>query len=214
MPGPFVIGVTGRIACGKTSVMRILADLGASTFDADTVYHQLIAPMSPLWHALRHRFGDDILADDDHIDRSALASIVFADPKSLADLDEMTHPAVTSELRRLVSLMDAGVVAVDAVKLVESGFDRDCDRVWVVTCGRTQQIDRLVARNNLSVAAAALRVDAQPGFDQVIARADLVIDNSGDPGQTSATVHRAWTELFPDLAHAATHGTMDHDRTR
>lgn len=196
MGHPFVIGVTGGIACGKSTVMRRLADLGADTLDADAVYHDLIGPGSDLWEALRRRFGSAIIGVDGGIDRAALAGIVFADPDVLVDLDRITHPVVTAELRRRVATSDTPVVAVDAVKLIESGFDRDCDRVWVVTCERPQQIARLSKRNRLEPAEAARRVDAQSPIAPLLARADLVIDNSGEIEQTRAIVTTAWNHLF------------------
>lgn len=197
MGRPLVIGVTGGIACGKSTVMRRLADLGADTLDADAVYHELIGPGSNLWEVLRHRFGPAIIGVDGAIDRAALAGIVFADQDALANLDRITHPVVTAELRRRVATSDTPVVAVDAVKLVESGFDRDCDRVWVVTCERRQQIARLSERNRLEPAEAARRVDAQAPIAPLLARADLVIDNSGEIEQTRDTVTTAWNHLFP-----------------
>lgn len=198
MAPPFVIGVTGGIACGKSTVMRALADLGAETIDADAVYHELIAPRSPLWRALRDQFGDGIIANDATIDRPALAGIVFANADALADLDRITHPVVTAEIRQRLAVADSPVVAIDAVKLVESGLDQDCGRVWVVTCDRSQQIARLVVRNNLALAEATRRVDAQASQHAARARADLVIDNSNDRHETVSTVREAWNDLFPN----------------
>lgn len=192
-----MIGVTGGIACGKSTVMRELADLGATVIDADIVYHDLIVPETPLWHALVDRFGEEIVGDDDRIDRAALGAIVFADPSALADLDRMTHPAVTSELERRIASAITPVVAVDAVKLVESGFDAACDRVWVVTCERAQQIDRLMARSGLTRSAAERRVDAQAPVEPLLHRADLVLDNSKQPDDTRAAVRAAWSTLEP-----------------
>ena len=192
---PFVIGLTGNIACGKSTVLRLLAGLGAETIDADAVYHELIAPEAPLWRALRDRFGDSIVAPDGSIDRRALGGIVFADPAALADLDALTHPAVVAEIRRRIAMSESAVVAVDAVKLIESGLDATCDRVWIVTCGREQQIARLMARNGWSREEAERRVDAQPPLTPKLARADLVIDNRGAPEETRCQVEPAWDAL-------------------
>src|SRR3954453_20639545 len=126
---PFVIGVTGRIACGKSSVLAQLGEKGAETIDADRVYHELIRPNMPLWHALREQFGRDIVGNDDEIDRRALGSIVFSDTNALRRLDEITHPAITEELIRRIAGTSADVIAVDAVKLVESGMDKYCDAI-------------------------------------------------------------------------------------
>jgi len=212
---PFVVGVTGRIACGKSTVLRALAELGAATFDADAVYHDLIAPGAPLWRSLRDRFGAGIVDADGAIDRRALGEIVFADPGALADLDRLTHPAVIAELRRRIAATDAAVVAVDAVKLVESGFDRDCDEVWVVVCPPEQQIARLMARNRLSLEEAERRVAAQPSAARMLARADLVINNGGSPERTAQQVRQAWNRLSPLVRAGTGHArgnAIDHDR--
>ena len=195
MSRPAVVGVTGNIACGKSTVLRLLSELGAVPIDADAVYHDLIVPGAPLWHELRDRFGDGILAQDGRIDRRALGAIVFADSEALADLDRLTHPAVNAEIRRRIARLASPVVAVDAVKLIESGFDADCDRVWLVTCDPAQQVDRLIKRNGLSREQALLRVNAQPPIDAKRERADLVIDNSGSPEATADQVRAAWREL-------------------
>lgn len=189
---PFVLGVTGNIACGKSLVLSSLANLGAETIDADTVYHSLIAPHAPLWRALRDRFGPDIVALNGSIDRHALGRIVFSNPSALADLDALTHPAVVAAIRAQITVSDAPVVAIDAVKLIESGLDRDCDAVWVVTCDPTQSIERLISRNGIDRADAAARVAAQPEIAPKIARANVVIDNSGNRESTIHQVERAW----------------------
>ncbi len=195
---PLLLGLTGNIACGKSTVLRQLAALGAATIDADEVYHDLIVPEAPLWHALRDRFGDAIIAPDGRIDRRALGALVFADPVALADLDRLTHPAVWSEVRRRLAEIEAPVIAVDAVKLIESGFAAECDRVWVVTCKEEQQVARLMGRNALARLEAEQRVAAQPPLPAKLARADLVIDNSGSVAATAAQVAEGWRALRVD----------------
>ena len=191
----FVIGITGNIACGKSTVLGMLAERGAATIDADAVYHELIVPDAPLWHVLRVRFGDGILGRDRRIDRRALGTIAFKDPTVLAELDRLTHPAVTAEIRRRLGESRAPVVAVDAVKLIESGLDADCDQVWLVTCDEAQQVRRLVARNKLSPEEAERRVKAQPPLAPKLARTDVVIDNRGTVEATRSQVDAAWRAL-------------------
>lgn len=192
---PFVLGVTGNIACGKSLVTRELRELGAATIDADRVYHRLIEPGLPLFRALVDRFGNGIVGTDGRIDRQALGRVVFANADALADLDRITHPPVIAEIDRLVSSSAAAAVAVDAVKLIESGMDAGCDQVWLVTCRPNQQVDRLMRRNRLSRAEAERRVAAQPPIGPKLARADLVIDNSGSIAYTHAQVRRSWNAL-------------------
>ncbi len=196
---PLLLGLTGNIACGKSTVLRQLAILGAATIDADEVYHDLIVPDAPLWHALRDRFGDAVIAPDGRVDRRALGALVFADPVALADLDRLTHPTVWAEVRRRLAKVEAPVIAVDAVKLVESGFAAECDRVWVVICRGEQQVARLMARNGLSRLEAEQRVAAQPPMAAKLACADLVIDNSGTIEATEGQVEEGWRALGVDV---------------
>lgn len=192
----FLIGVTGNIACGKSTVMGFLGELGAELIDADVVYHELIAPGRPLWQALRDRFGDGIVNRDETIDRRALGQIVFADPAALADLDRITHPAVIEAIRDRVVGSQRQIVAVDAVKLIESGMAPLFDSVWLVTCEREQQVSRLAQRRGLSRADAERRVDAQPPADEKRALVDVVIDNSGPMGSTRDQVAAAWNAVI------------------
>jgi dephospho-CoA kinase len=175
-----VIGVTGGIATGKSTVLAILRELGAFTIDADAVYHRLIGPGGDLVAPVMARFGEQVEGDDGAIDRRALAGIVFADPAALADLDRITHPAVISAISAEIGTADASVVAVDAIKLIESGMHRLCDAVWLVSCDPAVQKARLMARNGLTRDEADLRLAAQPDEAYRRQHADIVLDNSGD----------------------------------
>ncbi len=192
-PPPYVIGVTGNIAAGKSVVMARLAEWDVAVIDSDTVYHALIARGLPLNRALRQRFGEKIARADGTVDRPALGRIVFADPAALSALDALTHPAIKDELRRRIAASREPTVAIDAVKLIEAGFDRDCDEIWVVVANRAQQIERLVRRSDLTVADATRRVDAQPPLGPKLDRADVVIDNRGEIADTRRQVDRALT---------------------
>ncbi len=193
MSRPIVIGVTGGIATGKSSVLAILREHGVETIDADTVYHQLTATGGSLVVPIANRFGRDMIAEDGSIDRRALAGIVFADREALADLDALTHPAVITAVNERIEQSDAAFVAVDAVKLIESGMADDCDSVWLVVCDPAVQRARLMARNGLTAEDADLRLAAQPNEAERRAKADIVIDNSGDlpalERQVAASMH-------------------------
>jgi dephospho-CoA kinase len=177
---PTVIGVTGGIATGKSSVLRLLAERGVTTIDADAVYHALIGPGGPLVRPIADRFGRDVIADDGSIDRRMLAGIVFADRQALADLDAITHPAVIAAVADRIAATRTPIVAVDAVKLIESGLADSCDSVWLVVCDPGVQKARLMARNSLSSDEADLRLAAQPNEAERRRRSDIVIDNNGD----------------------------------
>lgn len=192
---PYLIGVTGNIACGKSAVLRRLAELGAETIDADRVVHALMEPGQAAWIAVRDNFGPGVMTADGRIDRRALAAIVFSDPVELLRLEALTHPAVRVEI--MAQVADAArrgvrVVVVDAIKLFEGGLADHCDEVWVVTCDPAQQLSRLMARNGFDEAEARRRIAAQPPQAEKVARADVVIDNSGTPDATNAQVDAAW----------------------
>ena len=192
---PFRLGVTGGIASGKSSVMAILSDFGAETIDADRVYHGLIAAGQPLHRALVARWGDGIVAADGSINRRALGNIVFSDTNELAALDHLTHPAIRSEIDRRYNASVARVVAIDAIKLIESGHADQCDAVWLVVADPVVQLDRLVKTRDLSEADARRRVDAQPPLAPRIARADVVIQNNGARLDLHRHVVSAWRQL-------------------
>ena len=191
-----VIGVTGNIACGKSAVVTILRDLGAEAIDADAVYHMLIVQGSRLWQRITERFGSDVLSPTGEIDRIALGRIVFRDAAALQELEQLTHAEVVEEIRRRLASMTAAVIAIDAVKLIESGLADACDEVWLVTCERNQQIERLIARNHLSLDDAMARVAAQSSLDDKLGLAQVVIENSGAIATTRRQVEREWKRLM------------------
>jgi dephospho-CoA kinase len=195
---PYLIGVTGNIACGKSAVLARLAEHGAETIDADRVVHALMEPGEVVWSAVREAFGAGVIAPDGRIDRRALGAIVFADPAQLARLEGLTHPAVRARI--LAQIADAGrrgvkVVAIDAIKLYEGGLAESCDETWAVTCDPAQQLARLMARNGFDEAEARRRIAAQPPQAEKVARADLTIDNSGTLDATRAQVDAAWAKV-------------------
>lgn len=191
----FVLGVTGNIASGKSTVTGMLAELGAIVIDSDLVYRELAGAGKPLLSQLGERFGSAIIAADGSLDRRALGTIVFTDPAALDDLDRITHPAVIAEVDARVERIDDGVIVLDAVKLVESGHASKCDAVWVVVTDPEVQVRRVMERNSLGEGEARRRVDAQPTLDAKLARADLVIDNNGSRDETREQVVQAWNQL-------------------
>jgi dephospho-CoA kinase len=190
-----VLGVTGNIASGKSTVVGMLERLGAIHIDADFVYREMVASGQPLLARLVERFGTSIVDTNGSLDRGALGRIVFADPGALRDLDQITHPAIIAEIDRRVDAIEDGIVVIDAVKLVESGHAGHCDIVWVVTASAGNQVTRLMKRNRLDLDEARKRVAAQPSMDAKLARADRVIENDGLLDETRAQVLDAWRAL-------------------
>lgn|SRR5690606_5052748 len=192
---PYVIGVTGNIACGKSLVLDTLAKLGAETIDADRVAHEVMAPGTPTAERVIAAFGEEIRGPDGGINRRALGAIVFRDPDKLALLDSLAHPPTVAAIRERVAAATAAVVAIDAIKLFEAGVAEDCDEVWVVTCTPEQQVERLMRRNGFDREEALRRIQAQPPQEEKVRRADRVIDNSGTVENTVAQVKAAWDAL-------------------
>lgn len=193
---PVVIGVTGNIACGKSTVAKLLGELGAEVVDADEVVHELMAPGSEVWREIVAEFGHGILKPNAEIDRAALGAIVFSDPTALARLERIVHPAVIATVNGLIATSRAEVVAVEAVKLIESGMSRGYDSVWVVTCTREQQLARLRRERGLTREEAEARLQAQPSLEEKLRLADVVIDNSGSLEDTWRQVKAAWKRVI------------------
>ena len=150
--GRFILGVTGNIATGKSTVVKMLVEKGAHHIDADEVYHGLIAPGQPLLKTLVDEFGSRILNRDGSLNRKSLGSIVFYDPSKLKKLDEITHPVIIAESDRRAFAVEDGVVILDAVKLIESGHADVCDQVWLVTAPMDTQVERLMKRREARLA--------------------------------------------------------------
>jgi dephospho-CoA kinase len=218
--GIYLIGLTGNIACGKSTVLDLLRERGAHVLDADRVTHELQAPGQPVYQAIVAEFGAGILsAPGGPIDRRALGAIVFADPAALRRLEQIVHPAVRERIMGWLESVGAGkwgpgtgrpeatasqstlptshspVAVIDAIKLLEGGWKQVCDAIWVVTCAPEQQLQRLIATRGMSEAEARARIAAQPPQADKVAQADLVIDNSGTPEATRRQVDSAWQTI-------------------
>ena len=193
---PLLIGITGNIGTGKSTVARMLAELGAETIDADKVAHEVMRAGTPTHAAIVETFGPEVLAPDGEIDRKRLGALAFADPDSLARLEAIVHPATLEVIRRRISATSASVVVVEAIKLIEAGLADACGSVWATTCRPEQQVCRIVGGRGLSRAEAEQRVRAQPPQEEKIARADVVVDTSGSLSRTRAQVQAAWEQLI------------------
>lgn len=193
---PVLIGLTGNIGTGKSTVARILAELGAEVIDADRVAHQVMRSGTPVHSAIVEAFGPQVLAPDGEIDRRRLGALVFADPQALARLEQIVHPATIAAIEQRIAASPAPAVVVEAIKLIESGMADAYDSLWVTVCKPEQQLQRIMAARNLSEDEALLRIRAQPPQEEKVARADVVIDNSGSIEQTRSQVQKAWEQLM------------------
>ena len=174
-------GLTGGIASGKSSVARMLRELGFTVLDADELGHELMEPGQPAYEEILREFGTGITLESERIDRSKLAAIVFADPAKLARLNAILHPRIRDAmLRRFAVWEQAGdrdVVFVEAALLVEAGFEKQLDALVITWCGPEQQLARLVARG-MKEPDARRRIDAQMPADEKLRHAKYPIDCS------------------------------------
>lgn len=195
-----VVGLTGGIGSGKSTVSSRLAGRGAVVVDADRTYAALTAPGAPLLDALADRFGDHIVTAAGELDRPVLADLVFNDPQALADLNALTHPAIGADiLRQLDDLRGGdGVIVLDLPLLVEGGR-YPMAGVIVVDCPPDVALARLVRDRGMSPDDARRRMAAQAGREERLAGADFVVDNSGDLDHLEGEIERcwAWIEALP-----------------
>lgn len=190
-----VIGLTGNIATGKSTVAEMLAELGAEVIDADRLVHSLQGPDSPLAGPLAATFGPQVVNPDGSINRPALGQVVFSDPAKLQELERLIHPAVVERMRLATEEPGPPVLVLDAIKLFEAGIAGFCDVIWVTDADRETQVGRIMSRNNVERAEAERRIDAQPPQSEKIARAAVVIDNNGSLDATRDQALAAWADL-------------------
>jgi dephospho-CoA kinase len=185
-----VIGLTGNIGCGKSTVAGMLRDLGVATIDADAVAREIRHNDADARAAIQRRFGTYDAAD--------LGRIVFADRAALRDLEAILHPRVRGEIRsRLAELSVGGieVVAVEVIKLLESPLADACDEIWVVRCEEADALARLAASRGMDEATARQRLANQSSQDEKVAAADVVIDGSAPIEETRRQVEAALAAL-------------------
>jgi dephospho-CoA kinase len=199
----YVIGVTGNIGSGKSTVLRMLGRLGAKTIDADDLAHQAMIQGTPAWQATVDTFGHGILDDNGEIDRQKLGSVVFEDSEALRRLEEIVHPPVDERFREIVSGSSQRVIAVEAIKLIESGIHRELDSLWLVTCPVEERIRRLVDARGEDPDDIRERMAAQMSEEQQALWADVVIDNSGSREETWEQVRDEWEKIQKRLCRNA-----------
>ena len=208
----YLIGLTGNIATGKSSVAHVLQGLGAYVVDADKLARRLMEPGTEVWQQVVDAFGEEMVGPGNRIDRSRLGALVFSDPKALRRLEEIVHPAVLAQTERILvgiehahdpeegglqqgEVVPCPVAVVEAIKLIESGLAERCDSVWVVTCARDLQVQRLMESRGLTRSEALLRIDAQPLQEQKVETADVVIENGGSKEDLRERVDREWERI-------------------
>jgi dephospho-CoA kinase len=192
-----LVGLTGGIGSGKSTVARLLEKRGAVVFDADLLAREAVEPGTPGHAAVIERFGADVLAPGGELDREALASIVFADPSARRDLEEIVHP----EVRRLFAegseaYRDSDrVVVFSAPLLVETGMHTAFEILVVVSATVATQIERLMRQRGMSESSIRARIEAQAPLEDKAAVADFLVDNEGTLEELESQVDRLWNDL-------------------
>jgi dephospho-CoA kinase len=198
VPATRIIGLTGGIASGKSTVARFLAELGAPVVDADRLAREVVEPGQPALAELVREFGEDILFPDGTLDRKKLGAIVFADAGKRARLNAITHPRIAAqgqaEIARHVAA-GAPIVIYEAPLIVENGLHHGLGGLIVVSLPEDVQLRRVMARDNLDETAAKARLAAQFPLEKKLAAATHVVDNAGTPEQTRAQVEALWRQL-------------------
>jgi dephospho-CoA kinase len=197
-----LVGLTGGIASGKSTVSRQLAELGCHLIDADRLARAVVAPGEPALQAIVEAFGAEMLRPDGTLDRARLGALVFADPEKRKRLEAITHPAIQARRQAALAELAAqgydGLVVQDAALLIEVGGAAYVDRLVVVYAAPAVQRERLMRRDHLDAEEAERRLASQMPLAEKVRLADYVIDNSDSPEETAAQVRAVHAALLAE----------------
>lgn len=196
-----IIGLTGGIASGKSTVSSYLQAKGATIIDADKIAHELIAPNGALWLAYIGHFGRKFLREDNTLDTRAIGAVVFESPAEKKWIDGVAHPLIKSAVKCAIEAARSRgerVVILDVPLLFESDWDKMCSRTCLVYVGKKLQLERLMERNGYPEAEAMARIAAQMPMCAKRALADYIVDNSGELATTYSQVDTLWEEWISD----------------
>ncbi len=179
-----LVGLTGGIACGKSTIAAYLREKGYPVINADRVGHIVLSPGLPAYDQILEIFGEGILTENKEINRKALGNIIFNDTKAREQLNQITHPPIAllieERLLDLTSFLDSGKpVFLEAALLIESQWRSRCDQIWIVTAPKDQILQRLQLRNGLTPEQAQSRIDSQLRQEERLPYADVVLENQG-----------------------------------
>lgn len=212
-----VIGVTGGVGTGKSTVAKMFRQLGAVVLDADAIAHQLMEPKRLCWRRVVESFGEGVLNEDQSINRRQIADIVFRDAQRRKDLEAIIHPAVLRQIKqrlhRLQHSRRIRAVVLDVPLLVEVDAHGMADALVVVTAPRQAQLARLAHRYGDSEEVDA-RIAAQMEVSAKAALADVVVDNAGTLDATRTQVKRIWEQLVPSHKHRSKSGPRQRSTSR
>lgn len=210
MAGVYLIGLTGGIASGKSTVARALAGFGAVHIDADQLARVAVEPGTLALAQIERSFGPAVIAQGGQLDRAALGALVFADPAALGLLNTIVHPAVRElsnrRIREAAERDPHAVVVYDVPLLVEAGVDHPFDLIVVTRADETTRVDRMVALRGMDRAEALRRIRSQTGDTERLAVADVVIDTDGSLADTLAQVDDLWNRVRDAADRASVRG--------
>lgn len=197
-----IIGLTGGIGCGKSTISDEFARLGITIVDADIIARDVVAPNSPGLAAIVTRFGHDIIAADGSLDRAKLRKIIFAEPTQTQWLNALLHPLIRTEMERQLQASQSHYTILSVPLLLENNLDELCDRVLVVDVNEATQLARVSSRDNSDIATINAIIAAQIDRPSRLDKADDIIDNSGDISQSLTQVrklHHFYTKLTKNV---------------
>lgn len=189
---PYVIGLTGGIASGKSGVAKWLSELGVDIINCDIIGHESYKPGKPCYKLIVEHFGEVVLAENGEIDRRVLGGIVFKDPEQMKKLNSLVWPAIAEEVNKIIRASDKKVIVVEAAVLLTAGWDKQCHEVWTTLVPRQEAINRLMSRNGLTEDQAKNRLDAQPPNTFYVKNANVVFCPLWQPEHTREQVQKAW----------------------
>ncbi len=200
-----VIGLTGNIGSGKSTVSRRLKELGAVVIDTDRIARDVVTPGTPGLDQIVKTFGSDVLMPGGELDRAKMGDMVFKDPAARSKLEAIVHPLINQEVVKRIDEYKSGknnalAMVVEVPLLIESGMHRLMDEIWLVTVNPEIQLNRILSRDRLSPEQARRRMNSQMPQEQKIKFATKIIENSGTPEETEARVDELWQEIARDYA--------------
>ncbi len=199
-----MVGLTGGIVSGKSTVSEMFRQLGAQVIDADQIAHTIVSPGEKAWHSIVEYFGKEILIKNQQINRKKLAKIVFADKKKLEMLNSITHPEIMAVINRRICQLKSNynqdlICIIDAPLLFEANLADRMDKIIVVFISQEEQTKRLLLRDNFTEEEALRRIQSQIPLTSKLSWADYVIDNSFSREQTKKQVEQVWEKLKNEL---------------
>lgn len=194
-----IVGLTGGIASGKSTISKYLASRGAKIIDADKIAREVVEPGEGAWEKIKYHFGTDVLKEDQTLDRAKLGKIIFEQPEKRQLLNEIIHPAVIAKTQRLINIYKKDktvpLIVVDAPLLIEAKMTSLVDELWVINVSSKKQIERVMERDNLTWEGAEKRIASQMPTEEKLKFAHRVIDTNISEEETLQEVSKLWEEI-------------------